>query len=138
MFVNIKAELFVISLRIHTTSINLKWFTVFISEVAPAPVSSDPNEAGAQTHEAPAAQQPPPPVPAPAVEPQSYKDIVVEIERCTYSKPYLGGYRHKTRGVEFHHASAQTMRRPKPDTGKVMFSRDSQTTQEKHLYQQVS
>jgi len=33
---------------------------------------------------------------------------VVEVERSTRKKPYLGGYRHKQTGVEFHHASAQT------------------------------
>ena len=40
-------------------------------------------------------------------------DIVVEIERCTLKKPFLGGYRHKETGVEFHHASAQTNKKVK-------------------------
>lgn len=42
------------------------------------------------------------------VEPGRYKDIVVEVERSTQKKPFLGGYRHKQTHVEFHHASAQT------------------------------
>ena len=29
-----------------------------------------------------------------------YRDVVVEIERATLKKPFLGGYRHKQTGVE--------------------------------------
>ena len=67
----------------------------------------------------------------------TYKDVVVEIERSTQRKPYLGGYRHKVSGSEFLHASAQTVHRRKPDSGVVVYSRDTQTTEEKHLSQQV-
>lgn len=42
------------------------------------------------------------------LDPSRYRDIVVEVERSTQKKPFLGGYRHKTTNVEFHHASAQT------------------------------
>ena len=47
-------------------------------------------------------------------EPQRYKDIVVEVERPTQRKPFLGGYRHKQTNVEFHHASAQTGQKARP------------------------
>jgi hypothetical protein len=36
------------------------------------------------------------------------RDIVVEIESKCIRKPFVGGYRHKTTGVEYHHAFTQT------------------------------
>lgn len=47
------------------------------------------------------------------LEPERYKDIVVEVERSTVTKPYLGGYRHKETRTEFHHASVQTGQKPR-------------------------
>ena len=49
----------------------------------------------------------------------NYKDVVVEIERCTKRKPFIGGFKHRVTGSEFHNASAQTLPKPKPATGKV-------------------
>jgi len=40
-----------------------------------------------------------------------YRDVVVEIERATVKKPFLGGYRHKQTGAVYHHATAQTVPR---------------------------
>lgn len=65
------------------------------------------------------------------------KDVVVEIERTTRNKPFLGGYRHKQHGVEYHHASAQTMQKPRPPGGVELFCRDTQTVEEKHVDQQT-
>jgi hypothetical protein len=33
---------------------------------------------------------------------------VVEIESRSIRKPFIGGYRHKVTGVEYHHAFTQT------------------------------
>ena len=38
----------------------------------------------------------------------------MEVDRSTRKKPFLGGYRHKETGVEYHHASAQTGPKPRP------------------------
>lgn len=65
------------------------------------------------------------------------KDVVVEIERTTAKKPFLGGFRHKGNGVEFHNAAAQTIPRPKPPYGVERFCRDTQTVQQRHRIQQT-
>jgi len=56
-----------------------------------------------------------------------YEDVVVEIERSTQKKRYLGGYRHKLSGIEFHHASAQTNAAKRPVSDVEKFNRDCQT-----------
>lgn len=56
----------------------------------------------------------------------SYQDVVVEIERATRGKAFLGGYRHKVTKTEFHHAAVQTMPKKRPDRDTEMFSRDTQ------------
>ncbi|KAM4748883.1 IQ motif and ubiquitin-like domain-containing protein [Rhinophrynus dorsalis] len=66
----------------------------------------------------------------------SYQDLVVEIERLNYRKPYLGGYRHKVTGMVFHHAGTQTAPKKRPDKGIVVFCRDTQTVHEKNKLQQ--
>ena len=38
--------------------------------------------------------------------------VVVRIERVDKQKPFLGGYKHRLTGIEYHHASAQTDPRP--------------------------
>ncbi len=53
----------------------------------------------------------------------TFQDVVVEIERTFKNKPFLGGYRHKKTGVEFHHASAQTMAKPRPASDTAKFCR---------------
>ena len=68
----------------------------------------------------------------------SYKDVVVEIERTTRKKPFLGGYRHKKTSVEYHHASAQTMQKQQPISSTQKFCRDTQTVEQKHNLQQTS
>lgn len=67
-----------------------------------------------------------------------YKDVVVEIERPNRKKAYLGGYRHRVTGVEFHHASAQTSAKQKPPSNIEKFCRDTQTVQMRHRRQQTS
>lgn len=59
----------------------------------------------------------------------AYQDVVVEIERTSQKKPFLGGYRHKITKTEYHHAGVQTMPRKRPDRGVETFSRDTQVMQ---------
>ena len=67
-----------------------------------------------------------------------YRDVVVEIERATVKKPFLGGYRHKQTGVEYHHATAQTMPKSRPQSVVQRFCRDTQTAQQRHMRQQTA
>ncbi|KAM4678088.1 IQ motif and ubiquitin-like domain-containing protein isoform 1-T2 [Discoglossus pictus] len=66
----------------------------------------------------------------------TYQDLVVEIERLNYRKPYLGGYRSKLTGLVFHHAGTQTVPKKIPDRGVVVYCRDTQTVNEKNKSQQ--
>uniref|UniRef100_A0A672REH6 IQ motif and ubiquitin domain containing n=1 Tax=Sinocyclocheilus grahami TaxID=75366 RepID=A0A672REH6_SINGR len=67
-----------------------------------------------------------------------YQDLVVEIERATRGKAFLGGYCHKVTKAEYHHAAVLTMPKKKPDRGVEMFSRDTQTVELKNQAQQCS
>ncbi|XP_062858594.1 IQ and ubiquitin-like domain-containing protein isoform X4 [Trichomycterus rosablanca] len=69
---------------------------------------------------------------------ETYQDVVVEIERATQKKAFLGGYCHKVTNTEYHHAAVQTMTRRRPDRGVKMFSRDTQTVEVKSQAQQCS
>uniref|UniRef100_A0AAQ5YML6 IQ motif and ubiquitin-like domain-containing protein n=1 Tax=Amphiprion ocellaris TaxID=80972 RepID=A0AAQ5YML6_AMPOC len=66
----------------------------------------------------------------------SLTEVVVEIERPRQQKAFLGGYRHRLTGVEYHHAAIQTLPKRRPDRGVVTFSRDTQTVQLKSQAQQ--
>ncbi|XP_030072342.1 IQ motif and ubiquitin-like domain-containing protein [Microcaecilia unicolor] len=68
----------------------------------------------------------------------TFQDVVVEIERLACHKPYLGGYRHKVTGVEFHNAGTQTFPKRYPNRRTEMFCRDAQTVFEKNRYQQCT
>eukprot|EP00057_Strongylocentrotus_purpuratus_P004505 XP_003728839.1 PREDICTED: IQ and ubiquitin-like domain-containing protein isoform X1 [Strongylocentrotus purpuratus] len=65
-------------------------------------------------------------------------DVVVEIERTTRRKPFMGGFRHRLTGVEFHNASAQTKGRVRTDDGITRFCRDTQTVSAKNRIQQTT
>ncbi|CAL1532090.1 unnamed protein product [Lymnaea stagnalis] len=65
------------------------------------------------------------------------KDVVVEIERSRTKKPFLGGFRNKNTGVEFHNASAQTMQKQRPPPTQERFCRDTQTCEQKNMLQQT-
>ena len=45
------------------------------------------------------------------------REVLVKVEKTAVSKPFLGGFRHRTTGIEYHHASAQTMPKLRPDNG---------------------
>ncbi|KAM3875272.1 IQ motif and ubiquitin-like domain-containing protein [Diretmus argenteus] len=55
-----------------------------------------------------------------------FQDVAVEIERPPQQKVFLGGYRHRVTGAEYHHAATQTPPRRRPDRGVAVFSRDTQ------------
>ncbi|XP_041852189.1 IQ and ubiquitin-like domain-containing protein [Melanotaenia boesemani] len=65
-----------------------------------------------------------------------FKEVVVEIERPSQQKTFLGGYRHRLTGAEYHHAAVQTLPKKRPDRGVAVFSRDSQTVELKSQVQQ--
>ncbi|NXA09609.1 IQUB protein, partial [Sapayoa aenigma] len=67
----------------------------------------------------------------------SFQEVVVKIERSTYNKPFLGGFRNMRTGVEFHNAGSQTKLRKRPDKGIQLFCRETQTILEKNKPQQT-
>uniref|UniRef100_A0A671T0G8 IQ motif and ubiquitin domain containing n=1 Tax=Sinocyclocheilus anshuiensis TaxID=1608454 RepID=A0A671T0G8_9TELE len=66
----------------------------------------------------------------------SYQDVVVEIERTTRGKAFLGGYRHNVTKAEYHHAAVQTMPKKRPDKVLSGFTKD--TVELKNQDQQCS
>ncbi|XP_055790599.1 IQ and ubiquitin-like domain-containing protein [Salvelinus fontinalis] len=71
-------------------------------------------------------------------DPETFQDVVVEIERATHRKAFLGGYRHKATETEYHHAAVQTIAKRKPIRGVGTFSRDTQTVTVKSQSQQCT
>ncbi|NWU64862.1 IQUB protein, partial [Pterocles burchelli] len=67
----------------------------------------------------------------------SFQDVVVKIERPTCQKPFLGGFKNRTTGVEFHNAGSQTIPKKRPDKGIQLFCRETQTVFEKNKPQQT-
>ncbi|NWQ87851.1 IQUB protein, partial [Burhinus bistriatus] len=67
----------------------------------------------------------------------SFQDVVVKIERPTYPKPFLGGFKNRITGVEFHNAGSQTIPKKRPDKGNQLFCRETQTVFEKNKPQQT-
>ncbi|NWU96401.1 IQUB protein, partial [Upupa epops] len=67
----------------------------------------------------------------------SFQDVVVRIERPTYRKPFLGGFKNRITGVEYHNAGSQTIPKKRPDRGIQVFCRETQTVFEKNKLQQT-
>ena len=63
--------------------------------------------------------------------------VVVEIERVMGKKLFLGGYRNKKTGAEYHHAAVQTNPKPRPPSMIEKNCRDTQTVEARHLQQQT-
>ncbi|XP_030334142.1 IQ and ubiquitin-like domain-containing protein isoform X1 [Strigops habroptila] len=68
----------------------------------------------------------------------SFQDVIVKIERPTYQKPFLGGFKNRITGVEFHNAGSQTIPKKPPDKGILVFCRETQTVFEKNKRQQTT
>ncbi|KAK5927419.1 hypothetical protein CgunFtcFv8_012580 [Champsocephalus gunnari] len=58
-----------------------------------------------------------------------FREVVVEIERPPQQKAFLGGFKHRLTGAEYHHAAVQTLPKRRADRGVVLFSRNTQTVQ---------
>ncbi|XP_059703190.1 IQ and ubiquitin-like domain-containing protein [Haemorhous mexicanus] len=67
----------------------------------------------------------------------SFQEVDVKVERPTYNKPFLGGFRNVSTGVEFHNAGSQTKPKKRPDKGIQLFCRGTQTAVEKNIRQQT-
>lgn len=62
-----------------------------------------------------------------------FKELIVEIERSSTKKPFLGGFKNKLSGKEFHNASSQTIKQLKINTDIQKFCRDTQTVVSTHI-----
>ncbi|NXA98412.1 IQUB protein, partial [Melanocharis versteri] len=67
----------------------------------------------------------------------SFQEVVVKIERPTHKKPFLGGFRNMSTGVEFHNAGSQTKPKKRPDKGIQLFCKETQTVVDKNKRQQT-
>ncbi|NXC40094.1 IQUB protein, partial [Penelope pileata] len=68
----------------------------------------------------------------------SFQDVAVKIERPTFCKPFLGGFKNIITGVEFHNAGSQTIPEKRPEKGTTLFCRETQTVFEKNKCQQTT
>ncbi|XP_021240471.1 IQ and ubiquitin-like domain-containing protein isoform X3 [Numida meleagris] len=68
----------------------------------------------------------------------SFHNVAVKIERPTFRKPFLGGFKNRVTGVEFHHAGSQTVPKKRPEKGTTLFCRETQTVFERNKYQQTT
>lgn len=59
-----------------------------------------------------------------------YQEVAVEIIKSDFHKPFLGGFRHKITGIEYHNAGTQTVPKKIPQKDNV-FCRDTQFFREK-------
>ncbi|KAL8221215.1 UNVERIFIED_CONTAM: hypothetical protein K2H54_061434 [Gekko kuhli] len=67
----------------------------------------------------------------------TFQDVSIEITRPTFEKPFLGGFRHRLTGVEYHNAGSQTVPRKRPEKGYIEFCRSTQTAVERKKLQQT-
>ncbi|NXF90517.1 IQUB protein, partial [Eubucco bourcierii] len=67
----------------------------------------------------------------------SFQDVIVKIERPVYHKPFLGGFKNRITGVEFHNAGSQTIPKTRPDKEVQVFCRETQTVYERNKPQQT-
>ena len=66
------------------------------------------------------------------------KKVLVFVQKCKFSKPFLGGYRHKGTAIEYHNAGSQTTK-PSLQTilSKDVVQRETQTYFTKNILQQT-
>ncbi|XP_058045882.1 IQ and ubiquitin-like domain-containing protein [Ahaetulla prasina] len=65
------------------------------------------------------------------IEPDTFQDVCIEIKRPSFEKPFLGGFRHKETGTEYHNAGSQTDPKKRPDKEYEEFCRSTQTVVER-------
>ncbi|XP_044102427.1 IQ and ubiquitin-like domain-containing protein isoform X2 [Neovison vison] len=66
-----------------------------------------------------------------------YQEVAVEIIKSDFHKPFLGGFRHKITGIEYHNAGTQTVPKKIPPKDSV-FCRDTQTVLQRKKLQQTT
>uniref|UniRef100_A0A8C6FUE8 IQ motif and ubiquitin domain containing n=1 Tax=Moschus moschiferus TaxID=68415 RepID=A0A8C6FUE8_MOSMO len=66
-----------------------------------------------------------------------YQEVAVEMIKSDFHKPFLGGFRHKTTGIEYHNAGTQTVPKKIPEKPNA-FCRDTQTVFQKKKLQQTT
>lgn len=57
------------------------------------------------------------------------RDVTVTVVPLRHKKPFLGGFRSKKTGVEYHNANSQTQKRIRPRNADNLFHRQTQTVQ---------
>ncbi|XP_065795196.1 IQ motif and ubiquitin-like domain-containing protein isoform X2 [Muntiacus reevesi] len=66
-----------------------------------------------------------------------YQEVAVEMIKSDFHKPFLGGFRHKITGIEYHNAGTQTVPKKIPEKPNA-FCRDTQTVFQKGKLQQTT
>ncbi|XP_005402382.1 PREDICTED: IQ and ubiquitin-like domain-containing protein [Chinchilla lanigera] len=66
-----------------------------------------------------------------------FQEVAVEIVQSDFHKPFLGGFRHKVTGIEYHNAGTQTVPKKIPEKFNV-FCRDTQTVLQRKKIQQTT
>ncbi|KAF4020257.1 hypothetical protein G4228_012204 [Cervus hanglu yarkandensis] len=66
-----------------------------------------------------------------------YQEVAVEMIKSDFHKPFLGGFRHKITGLEYHNAGTQTVPKKIPEKLNA-FCRDTQTVFQKGKLQQTT
>ncbi|XP_057589159.1 IQ and ubiquitin-like domain-containing protein [Hippopotamus amphibius kiboko] len=66
-----------------------------------------------------------------------YQEVAVEIIKSDFHKPFLGGFRHKITGIEYHNAGTQTLPKKIPEKLNT-FCRDAQTVFQRKKLQQTA
>lgn len=72
-----------------------------------------------------------------ATDNNTFKEVIVEIEKSNIKKPFLGGFKNKHSNKEYFNASCQTNRIVKADNGIQKFCRDTQTVVSHHTQLQT-
>lgn len=65
-------------------------------------------------------------------------DVNVTVEPPRQTKRFIGGYRNRLTGVEYHHAAVQTIPRPLKTSSTQLYCRQTQTVCQRHVKQQTS
>eukprot|EP00118_Oscarella_pearsei_P001612 m.7913 g.7913 ORF g.7913 m.7913 type:complete len:634 (+) comp20015_c0_seq2:115-2016(+) len=71
-------------------------------------------------------------------EEEESKTVTVAVEHSKTKKPFLGGFRHKVSGVEYHNAGTMTLPKIRPDDGTIRYNRETQTVFTKQKLQQTT
>jgi len=65
-------------------------------------------------------------------------EIIIEIIQEKQKKVFLGGFKHRLTGVEYHNAAAQTMPKTRVPSPVERFHRDTQTYKLRNRVQQTT